>query len=155
MADFDIGPRGPLRVGIALADHVWLDSPGVVARVRAVDLRDLVHKAADAHAEQPGVDVLVDIDVMIAHVAQSARDAMDAISREYTGGTLLYVGTPTGLAGLIADIHALGIADGAVLSPMASASESDPVLQLIRNEVLPVLHTMSAPRSVTRESRSA
>ena len=52
--------------------------------------------------------------------------------------TLLYVGTPAGLAGLIADIHALNIADGAVLIPRAAG-----VAELIPEAVLPVLRTMA------------
>ncbi|MBJ7337570.1 hypothetical protein [Mycolicibacterium sp.] len=150
MADFDITPGGPLRVGIDLGDDVWLDSPGAIVRVRAVDLRDLSQQAATIRAEQPGVAVLADIDVMIAHDAHAAREAMDAVSGEGNAGTLLYVGTSVGLAGLIADIHALGLADGAVLKPLAIGT----VLPLIHDELLPALYTMGA-MSAAREPRPA
>jgi hypothetical protein len=52
-------------------------------------------------------------------------------------GTLLYVGTATGLAGLVADLYALGMTDGAMLIPLIG----EDVPALIRDEVLPELAT--------------
>ena len=150
MADFHIAPTGPLRVGVVLGDRVWLDTPGDVVRVRAADLRRVTQKAAAVREERPHVHALVDIDVMVARDAHSARAAM-AAAPPTDGSTLLYVGTPVGLAGLIADIHALSIADGAVLIPLAR----DGVIDLIRDEVLPAVRTMVSPHTETRESRTA
>lgn len=135
----DISPRGPLRLGIQFAERLWMNSPGVPIRVRATDLRHLSQQVRAIRAESPEVDVVVDIDVMIAPVAAAAREAMAGRQTD-AGGTLLYVGTPTGLAGLIADIHALDIADGAVLVPLAEHG----VVELIRSAVIPELQTMAA-----------
>jgi alkanesulfonate monooxygenase SsuD/methylene tetrahydromethanopterin reductase-like flavin-dependent oxidoreductase (luciferase family) len=140
MADFDIAPTGPLRVGIALGTDVWLDTPGELVRVIATDLRDAAHKTAEAREDHPGVDVLVDIEVVIARDARTARETLGDLVDDRAGDTLLYVGTPTGLVGLITDIHALGIADGAVLVPLAGAG----VIDLIRREVLPELSGLTA-----------
>jgi hypothetical protein len=133
MPDFDISPTGPLQIGIGRA-------PGGSVRIRATDLRGVAHQAAAVRDIQPGAVVVVDIDVMIAHDARSAR-ALLADAEWEPSNTLLYVGTPAGLAGLITDIHALGIAgiaDGAVLLPVAKEG----VLELIYREVLPELSTM-------------
>ena len=60
---------------------------------------------------------MVDIDFVIAHDARSARALTLAGGDEPDRQTLLLRRDPAGLAGLIADIHALNIADGAVLIP--------------------------------------
>lgn len=134
MPDFDIAMHGPLRVGITSAGRLWLNIPGDIVRVRGTDLRDVSRKATDARDERPGAAVLVDIDVTIASEARAARE-IHADSKPSDGGqTLLYVGTPTGLAGLITDIHTLGIADGAVLIPTSPG-----VRELIVTDVLPAL----------------
>jgi hypothetical protein len=54
------------------------------------------------------------------------------------------------LVSLITDIHALGIAEGAVLIPRASG-----VLDLIRDAALPILHTGLQPPAATSEAHSA
>ena len=142
MPDFDISPSGPLRIGIGHA-------PEGAIRVRAVDLRAVAQRAAAVRAEHPGAAVVVDIDVMIADEAQLARATLARLGSE-RGDTLLYVGTPSGLAGLIADIHALGIADGAVLLPV-----TDAVRTLLHRDVLPMLSTLGPMASPTREPRPA
>jgi hypothetical protein len=48
---------------------------------------------------------------------------------------LRYVGTPRGLAGFIADVHTLGIADGVTLLPLRAADNADRII----NDVLPTL----------------
>lgn len=138
MTEIDIAPHRPLLVGIATADRLWLNSPVDPIRVRAADLRSLASRVADIRIDSPDAEIVVDIDVMLAHEAAAARRAL-AAKGGHDGRTLLYVGTPTGLAGLIADIHALGIADGAVLQPL----DDEGVLDLIRDVVLPQLRTMA------------
>ncbi|HKP42133.1 hypothetical protein [Mycobacterium sp.] len=150
MADFDLTPPGPLRIGVALGEQLWLDSPGEVARVRAVDLRAAAHQVAALREERPGVDVLVDIEAVIALNAGAARASFAAAGRVESGSAMLYVGTPAGLAGLIADIHVLGIADGAVVVPLLGSDEVD----LIWDEVLPDLQTMS-PTPIAARCRPA
>lgn len=148
MSDFDIGPRGPLLLGIAAGLAVdWLD-PADPIRVRGRDLGEVSRKAAAARRDHPGRDVVVDIDVVIAPDAPAAR-AMRHLD-DIDGDTLLYVGTPAGLAGLIADVHVLGIADGAVLVPGA-----DGVTALLRNAVFPVLQSLTALAIAMPESSPA
>lgn len=53
--------------------------------------------------------------------------------------TLRYVGTPSGLAGLIADLYTLGLIDGAMLIPLVA----DDVAKLIFKEVLPELESLT------------
>jgi alkanesulfonate monooxygenase SsuD/methylene tetrahydromethanopterin reductase-like flavin-dependent oxidoreductase (luciferase family) len=142
MPNFDISPKRRLRVGIG-------DAPEGATRVRAVDLRALRQEGAVVREEQPNAVVVVDIDVVIADDARSARATFARVAGE-PGDTLLYVGTPSGLAGLITDIHALGIADGAVLLPMVDEG----ILDLIYHQVLPSLST-GPMRSLTREPRPA
>jgi alkanesulfonate monooxygenase SsuD/methylene tetrahydromethanopterin reductase-like flavin-dependent oxidoreductase (luciferase family) len=150
MADFDISPS-PVRVGIALRSEVWLDSPEDLVRIRAHDLRDAARKTAATREDRPDVDVLVDIEVVIARDARTARAIVRESDVHHAGDTLLYVGTPAGLAGLIADIQALGIAEGAVLIPLAGVGVAD----LIRLEVLPELHRMAEATADIRKSRPA
>jgi hypothetical protein len=142
MPDFDISPSGPLRIGIGHA-------PDGAIRIRAVDLRAVAQRVAAVRDEHPDAVVVVDIDVMIADEAQSARAMLARLGSE-RGDTLLYVGTPSGLAGLVADIHALGIADGAVLLPATDAARG-----LIYRDVLPLLSTMGPMPTLTREPRPA
>jgi hypothetical protein len=110
-----------------------------LVRIRAVDLRDLTHKAAAVREDYPHAVVVVDINVLIAGDARTARAAISDSGCE-CGDTMTYVGTPGGLSGLIADIYALGIADGAILLPV----DSEGVVELIRDVVVPELHMMSA-----------
>jgi hypothetical protein len=150
VVDYGDAPRTPPRVGIVHGDGVWLDSPIGVERVRASDLRGLARRTAAVRAALPGTAVLADMVVMISPDAHSARAALSATSTDYTTDTLLYVGTPTGLAGLIVDIWTLGIADGAVLIPAGSGQ----VLHLIHDEVLPHLRTLVAQASAVRDTKT-
>lgn len=138
MTDIDIAPHRSLLFGIATGGRVWLNSPVDPIRIRAADLRTLSNRAGAIRADSPAAQIVVDIDVMIAEDAAVARAAL-ARRGGHDGRTLLYVGTPTGLAGLIADIHALGIVDGAVLQPL----DQEAVLDLIHDAVLPALRTMA------------
>lgn len=142
MPDFDFTLDEPLHVGIVVDDRLWLQRPGAIARVRANDLRGVAQQAQAVREERPGVPVLVDIQVMIAADSPTARAAMNLVA-PFTNDTLLYIGTPAGLIGLVTDIHALGIADGAVFIPL----HNGPVLDLIRLQVLPALEAIAADPS--------
>ena len=148
MAAFDITPTGPVRVGVAAGTDVRVDGADEFVRIRAHDLSDAARRAASARYDRPGVDVLVDIEVVIARDARTARKTMSEADGRGGGDTLSYVGTPTGLVGLINDIHGLGIADGAVLIPLADSG----VLALLRHQVLPELR---GPRGDVRQLRPA
>lgn len=137
-AGFDGTSRRPLCFGVVSDKGLWTNGSGDPTRIRAVDLRDLTHRAAAVRREHPHAVVVVDIDVVIARDARTAREVMSD-SGHVAGDTMVYVGTPAGLAGLVADIYALGIADGAVLLPVGG----DGVLELIRDVVLPELQTIS------------
>lgn len=136
----------PLRVAVELAGssgpHYWADltsgRPGEdsldlsaaqpnVVRIRATDLRE-TRKARDrvraelvAEGRDPdSVTVLVDLEVVVASEARSARKQYAQLDDPRTTDTLSYVGTPQGLAGLIADIHSTHVADGVTLVPLAA-----------------------------------
>lgn len=151
MADFDIARSRPLRLGIQLsATQTWIeltaprhgaDGPlDDALRVQATDLRDAYQKVATIRAEAGHeVQTLLDVEVMIAQDSRSARTSLaildSALRAPRRPASLLYVGTPSGLAGLIADIHTLDIADGVILRPLVLPG----VLSHILDEVLPAL----------------
>lgn len=148
--DIDLTQHRPLRLGVALGGDVLWDRDTRVARIRGVDLSDVARQSAILRRERPGIDVVADIDVVIAANASTARAMMTAQETGSPSGAILYLGTPRGLAGLITDIHALGIVDGAVLIPQAAG-----VAELIRDAVLPKLDTtLELPRP-GREARPA
>jgi hypothetical protein len=152
VADFNISRSRPLRLGIELSTtQPWIEltAPGGGAdrpldapvRVQAVDLRDAYQKVA-AVRDEAGRDVptLLDVEVVIARDSRSARTSLaildSALHAVRRPASLLYVGTPSGLAGLIADIHTLGIADGVILRPLVVPG----VLSRILDDVLPSLY---------------
>jgi hypothetical protein len=152
MTDFDTARTRPLRMGIELsATQPWIeltahrggiDGPvDTPLRVQASDLRDAYQKVATVRAEV-GNEVLtmLDVEVMIAHDSRSARTSLaildSALRTVRRPASMLYVGTPSGLAGLIADIHTLGIADGVILRPLLLPG----VVVHILDEVVPALY---------------
>jgi alkanesulfonate monooxygenase SsuD/methylene tetrahydromethanopterin reductase-like flavin-dependent oxidoreductase (luciferase family) len=154
MASFDLSRSRPLRLGIELSTtEPWIElsTHGSGAkgggetplRVQAADLRDAYQKVA-AIRDEAGDDAptLLDIEVMIAQDSRSARTSLaildSALRIVRRPASLLYVGTPSGLAGLIADIHTLGIADGVVLRPLVVPG----VLSYILDDVLPALYPL-------------
>lgn len=97
-----------------------------VERVRAVDLRETRAKreriraeAVESGRDPDSITVLVDLEVVLAPDARTARIRKSGRSSVIRADppTLSYVGTPHGLAGLIADIHAVRVADGVTLVP--------------------------------------
>jgi alkanesulfonate monooxygenase SsuD/methylene tetrahydromethanopterin reductase-like flavin-dependent oxidoreductase (luciferase family) len=149
MADYDISPRRPLQLGVATATDVdWL-TPAHAVRVRGGDLREVGRRASAARREHPHTDVVVDIEYVIANSERKARELVPADASK-DSETILYVGTPAGLAGLIADIHAINIADGAVLIPRVAENAA-----LIRDAVLPVLRTMGRLPLAAAQERTA
>jgi alkanesulfonate monooxygenase SsuD/methylene tetrahydromethanopterin reductase-like flavin-dependent oxidoreductase (luciferase family) len=83
--------------------------------------------------------VLVDLHVVLAAEAAAARRlARDHVvigEMSASRPSIEYVGTPTGLAGLITDMHTLGICDGATLL----VPPLDSILAAIADSVLPLL----------------
>jgi len=120
-----------------------------VVRIQAPDLRIAQQKTASIHSEAVkdgrnpnGTSVMVDIEVMIAPDERTARKELARLDSLLEGPrtptSLLYVGTPSGLAGLIADIHAVHVADGVTLLPLSLPD----VLGHIAFETLPWLETV-------------
>ena len=148
--DIDITQSRPLRLGVVLHDQVVWDRDSAAERIRGVDLSDIARRSARLRREHPDVDVVADIDVVIAAEARAARSMLNSDALQSCDGALLYVGTPSGLVSLITDIHALGIADGAVLIPQAPGAAD-----LICESVLPVLDTELQLPAVARDARPA
>lgn len=99
-----------------------------MTRIKAVDLRDAARRAQAVRADGAG-EVYLDIEVLIDTDAAAAFRALDGTP---ASEALRYVGTPRGLAGLIADVQRLGIADGVVLV----TPDQDRVVDLMMGELL-------------------
>ena len=125
------GTRVTALSGVAL--------PECFARIRAADLQRAARQSAGLRTEAgpQGCTVFVDIEVLVAGDARRALVAADQLgqSSSEAGSALRYVGTPRGLAGYIADLHALGIADGVTLLGLRAADNADRLI----NDVLPML----------------
>jgi hypothetical protein len=175
---FSQGNRpNPQRVALEL-DHAtspgspvprWIDltarhkpAPEIV-RIAAGDLRAAQRTTARIHAEaiQRGrrhidVAVLVDLDAIIAGQASAARAQVTRGDIRAAGAqhpeTLRYVGTPSGLAGLITDIFRAEVADGVTVRPM-----SPETLTQFVETTLPLLQThgvdVDAARGILERSR--
>jgi alkanesulfonate monooxygenase SsuD/methylene tetrahydromethanopterin reductase-like flavin-dependent oxidoreductase (luciferase family) len=107
-------------------------------RISAVDLQDAQRRASRQRAASPEKPVLLDIEVLIDRDTRAAFDAFSTLKARAEAGEgrgLRYVGTPRGLAGLIADVQRLGIADGVVLKPLGDS----PVSELMLDELAPGL----------------
>lgn len=150
MTSFDIAPRRPLQLGVASGTDVAWVAPADPVRIRGTDLGEVARRASAARRDHPHSDVVVDIDFVIAHDARSAREISQTAPDEPDDQTLLYIGTPAGLAGLIADMHALNIVDGAVLIPRAAG-----VSELVGAAVLPALRTMARLPVAVGQGRTA
>ncbi|MGW0040693.1 hypothetical protein [Rhodococcus sp. NPDC003348] len=144
------------RIPLGLSDY-WVQltsstldlvgDPGSVIRVRARDLgeaqrrRETARIRAAADGRDPDtVAVLLDVEVLLADDHRAARRELarlDAgLTEPHVPESLSYIGTPSGLAGLIADIRAAGVADGVTLLPLVLPR----VLDRVVDDVLPMLH---------------
>jgi alkanesulfonate monooxygenase SsuD/methylene tetrahydromethanopterin reductase-like flavin-dependent oxidoreductase (luciferase family) len=113
--------------------------PECFARIRAADLQGAQRQSAGLRAEagSKGCTVFVDVEVLVDRNARTAMCAAEQLGQisAGSGSTLRYVGTPHGLAGYIADLHTLGIADGVTLLPLRAADNADRII----TDVLPML----------------
>lgn len=87
-----------------------------VIRFRAPDLKRAQRERANIRAEG-SVDAVLDVKVSVAADFRTACRAM-AAAAPGDDAALRYVGTLDGLAGLVSDIHAAGVADGVTLIPV-------------------------------------
>ncbi|MFC7451329.1 hypothetical protein [Rhodococcus daqingensis] len=157
------------RIPLGLTDY-WVDLtapadpaaqldlaavPGAVVRIRAHDLRgaqqqrDRIRAEVAADGRDPdSVTVLLDVEVLLGDDSRSARRELALLDGGLRGArvpdSISYVGTAPGLAGLIADIGAAGVADGVTLLPLVLPR----VLDRVVDDVLPLLHG----RGLTRPS---
>ncbi|MFF0814572.1 hypothetical protein ACFYVR_05365 [Rhodococcus sp. NPDC003318] len=150
------------RIPVGLSDY-WVQltsssldlvgDPGSVVRVRAHDLREAQQRreAIRARVAEDGRDpdsvaVLLDIEVLLADDHRSARRELarlDAGLREpRVPESISYVGSASGLAGLLADIRAAEVADGVTLLPLVLPR----VLDRVVDDVLPLLHDSGVTR---------
>lgn len=105
-------------------------------RIRATDLRRATAMHDQMSEPTDAVRAVLDIEFLIALSARDARAeyrrrGLDADSAT----TVQYVGTPQGLAGLIADIGAAGVADGVVLTGLDDGKSTE----LLSSTTLPRL----------------
>lgn len=130
---------------------VAAESRREVVRIRAADLgaaqricADIRSDVAACGRDPDSVSVLVDIAVMVAADAPTARRRLTELNRRVADSwqppSLLYVGTPTGLAGLIADMHTVGIGDGVTLLPLSLPDVVGPIVY----ETIPWLTSLGA-----------
>lgn len=106
--------------------QIWITpSPDAdTVRITATDLAQaqrtterLRADVASANRDPGSLTVLLDLEIHIAPTARLARE--QAASRSVDPPTSVrYIGTASGLAGLISDIHAVGVADGVALIPI-------------------------------------
>lgn len=114
-----------------------------VVRTQAADLREGQQARARARSEAVGagasadsVGVFLDIEIHIADDARTARREFAALNAPTVPGSIRYVGTPAGLAGLVADVKAAEVADGVTLIPVGPAQRN---LEKIATGVVPWL----------------
>lgn len=109
------------RVGLAwvhgkpTADTVRLRAEDLIEAMRAG--RRLRAQHAASGADPGALQVLVDIEIHIAPVSHQARAELAATTPPQQT-SMRYIGTPAGLVGLVADVHAAAVADGVVLVPV-------------------------------------
>ncbi|MGU3432914.1 hypothetical protein ACNHUS_07830 [Actinomycetes bacterium M1A6_2h] len=130
-------------VSIGTVD-LTVDAPKLdTVRIQASDLAEaqaqrsrLRKDFVDAGQDPDQLSVILDVDVHIAVDARTARKDVASSASVPAPTSLLYVGTASGLAGLIADIKAADVADGVNLHPILDRND---VLVRVVDEVLPWL----------------
>ncbi len=122
----------------------------VVRRIRQPELRggikERAHLRADwAHLGSNPADLVValEIDVLIANDAASARAELLRLGESRSGDTVRYVGTAQGLLSLILDVYTAEVADAVILRPIDEAA-ADGSAALIIDQVLPRLRERAA-----------
>ncbi|WP_020112944.1 hypothetical protein [Rhodococcus sp. 114MFTsu3.1] len=131
-------------------DHVWLTGspPAKTVFIRADDLgqaqsmRTRIRRELGTEGEDAAsFAVVLELET---HIADDARTARKELASSSTGATktVRYVGTSSGLAGLVADIEAASVADAVLIIPIVS-SRRQAVCNRISAEVVPLLRRMA------------
>lgn len=120
----------------------------MVRRIRQPELRGGIRERAALRAgwQELGDDpadlvVALEIDVVIAEDAATARAELLRLGESRFGDTVRYVGTAKGLLTLIVDIYVAEVADAVILRPLDRGQTGDRPgsAQLIADHVLPQL----------------
>ncbi|MGW0039591.1 hypothetical protein [Gordonia sp. NPDC003376] len=130
--------RPPLKV--ALAGDVPADQLPIV--VRRPTLRDAQRARSLLRAgsrDTANFSVALEVEVAIAPHPASARAAVAQLPDELDGGTVRYVGTPSGLLTLIRDIYAAEVADAVLLVPLDGSATENRIRELVLPEVSTVV----------------
>lgn len=90
-------------------------------RISAPDLAQARRLRTRIRSDEADVAVILDVTVAVAGDYRSARRGLELAGPE---AAVRYVGTPDGLAGLIADIESAGVADGVTLISAAAGEET-------------------------------
>ena len=93
-----------------------------VVRFGAPDLKRAQRERTNIR-EEDSVDAVLDVKVSVAADFRTACRAM-AAAGPADDAALRYVGTLDGLAGLVSDIHAAGVADGVTLIPVIADQDA-------------------------------
>lgn len=128
-------------------DTRWLNGRPLTNTVviRAADLGEAQKLRTRAKDGESTVTVILELEV---HIAADARTARQELASSPTGAprTVRYVGTPSGLAGLISDIKSASVADGVQIVPV-NASRRVAVGHRVVAEVIPLLSPCSVESS--------
>ncbi|MGC4934671.1 hypothetical protein ACLQ3C_13430 [Gordonia sp. DT30] len=122
--------RPPLHVAI-LGDEPADAAPIVVRRPTLRDAQRARSVLRSGTRDTAGFSVALEVEVAIAPSAASARAAVAGIPDELDGGTVRYVGTPSGLVTLIRDIYAAEVADAVILVPLDGSATDNRLRQLV------------------------
>jgi hypothetical protein len=134
--------------------------PALIRRIRQPELRGGIRERGQMRAdwEHLGNDpadlvVALEIDVLIADDAATARAELLRLGESRFGDTVRYIGTANGLLTLILDIYTAEVADAVILRPIdaaPAASADESVVSdhrgsaaLIADQVLPRLDARS------------
>lgn len=126
---------------------------GTIRRIHAADLREsqqirrrVLSEAVEAGDDTERVAVFLDIEIWIADDAGTARREFAASDAPAVPSSIRYVGTPSGLAGLVADVGAAEVADGVTLVPVGADART---LAAVALGVVPWLEKRGVTFSVT------
>lgn len=122
----------------------------VVRRIRQPELRGGIKERAQLRAgwqelggNPADLVVALEIDVLIADDAATARAELLRLGASRFGDTVRYVGTAQGLLTLILDVYTAEVADAVILRPIDAAAP-DGSAALIADQVLPRLRERAA-----------
>nr|WP_308170642.1 hypothetical protein [[Mycobacterium] fortunisiensis] len=125
----------------------WIELTGddrPATRISAPDLAAARRISSGLKSDDGAASVILDVAVAVAADYRSARGSLSVAGPEAgAAAQVRYVGTVDGLAGLIADIEAAGVADGVTLIPVGPDQEP----RVLGDDVLRRLALRSSARA--------